>query len=129
VAVIDVAGAGGTSWSQVEMYRAPDEPRRRLAATFQSWGISTVDSILNVKQAAPGVIIFASGGLKNGLDIAKTLLLGASLGGMANQVLKPASVSAKRLDEMLNLTIQQIKVTLFTSGLKNIRALHTTKYD
>jgi isopentenyl-diphosphate delta-isomerase len=128
VAVIDVAGAGGTSWSQVEMYRAPDELKRDLAATFQSWGISTVDSILNVKQAAPGVIIFASGGLKNGLDIAKTLLLGASLGGMANQVLKPASVSAKRLDEMLNLTIQQIKVTLFTSGLKNIRALHTTKY-
>jgi isopentenyl-diphosphate delta-isomerase len=83
VAAIDVAGAGGTSWSQVEMHRAPDEFTRQLAATFVGWGIPTTDSILNVKRVSPDMTIFASGGLKDGLDIAKCIALGATLGGMA----------------------------------------------
>ena len=53
VSAIDVAGAGGTSWSQVEMHRAPDEFTRQLAATFVGWGIPTAESILNVKKAVP----------------------------------------------------------------------------
>ena len=85
VAAIDVAGAGGTSWSQVEMHRAPDEFTRQLAATYLDWGIPTADSILNVRKATPGIIIFASGGLKDGLDITKCISLGATLGGMASQ--------------------------------------------
>ena len=62
VSAIDVAGAGGTSWSQVEMHRAPDEFTRELAATFVGWGIPTAESILNVKKAVPDMTIFASGG-------------------------------------------------------------------
>src|SRR6185436_19206099 len=69
VSAIDVAGAGGTSWSQVEMHRAPDEFTRQLAATFVGWGIPTSDSILNVKKTVPDMTIFASGGIKDGLDI------------------------------------------------------------
>ena len=75
VFAIDVAGAGGTSWSQVEMYRAPDEFTRALAATFVGWGIPTGESILNVKRITPEMTVFASGGLKDGLDIAKCLSL------------------------------------------------------
>ena len=67
VAAIDVAGAGGTSWSQVEMHRAPDEFTRELAATFVGWGIPTAKSILNVKKAVPDMTIFASGELKDEL--------------------------------------------------------------
>jgi isopentenyl-diphosphate delta-isomerase len=92
VAAIDVAGAGGTSWSQVEMHRAPDDFIRQLAGTFVGWGIPTADSILNVRKAAPGTIIFATGGLKDGLDIVKCIALGATLGGMASQFLKAAAV-------------------------------------
>jgi len=77
VSAIDVAGAGGTSWSQVEMHRAPDEFARQLAATFVDWGIPTADSILNVKKVLPEMMVFASGGLKDGLDIAKCVALGA----------------------------------------------------
>src|SRR6185436_544468 len=76
VSAIDVAGAGGTSWSQVEMHRAPDEFTRQLAATFVGWGIPTAESIQIVKQATPGLIVFASGGIKDGLDIAKCIALG-----------------------------------------------------
>src|SRR5512141_1118957 len=92
VAAIDVAGAGGTSWSQVEMHRAPDEFTRQLAATFVGWGIPTADSILNVKKATADVSVVASGGLKDGLDIAKCVALGEALGGMAGQFLKAAAV-------------------------------------
>src|SRR6186713_2229095 len=73
VSAIDVAGAGGTSWSQVEMHRAPDEFTRQLAATFVGWGIPTVDSIRNVKKAVPDMTVFASGGIRDGLDIAKCI--------------------------------------------------------
>jgi len=116
VAGIDVAGAGGTSWSQVEMHRAPDEFTRQLAATFVGWGIPTADSIINVKKAAPGIPIFASGGLKDGLDIAKCIALGATLGGMAGLFLKAAAVSTENAVETMKLAKRQIQVTMFVVG-------------
>ncbi len=116
VSAIDVAGAGGTSWSQVEMHRAPDEFTRELAATFVGWGIPTAESILNVKKVVPEMIIFASGGIKDGLDIAKCVALGATLGGMAGNFLKAAAVSTEKAIEMMKLTKRQIQVTMFASG-------------
>ncbi len=123
VSAIDVAGAGGTSWSQVEMYRAPDEFLRNLAATFIGWGIPTAESIQAVKRAAPGLTVFASGGLKDGLDIAKCIALGASLGGMAGQFLKAAAVSTDNAIEMIRLTQRQLQVTMFCAGAGDIQSL------
>jgi isopentenyl-diphosphate delta-isomerase len=123
VSAIDVAGAGGTSWSQVEMYRAPDDFLRRLAATFVSWGIPTAESIQNVKRGAPNVHVLASGGIKDGLDIAKCLALGAALGGMAGQFLKAAAVSTENVIEMIQLTQRQLQVTMFAAGAGNIKTL------
>ncbi|MGB8981120.1 MAG: type 2 isopentenyl-diphosphate Delta-isomerase [Anaerolineales bacterium] len=116
VRAIDVAGAGGTSWSQVEMHRAPDEFTRQLAATFVGWGIPTAEAILNVRKAAPEMTIFASGGIKDGLDIAKCIALGATLGGMAGHFLKAAAVSTEKVLEMMKLTKRQIEVTMFATG-------------
>ena len=126
VSAIDVAGAGGTSWSQVEMHRAPDEFTRQLAATFVGWGIPTAESILNVKRAAPGTLIFASGGIKDGLDIAKCIALGATLGGMAGHFLKAAAISTENVVEMMKLTKRQIEVTMFACGADK---LHELKQD
>jgi isopentenyl-diphosphate Delta-isomerase len=123
VAAIDVAGAGGTSWSQVEMYRAPDEFTRELAATFVGWGIPTAESILNVKKAAPEMTVFASGGIKDGLDIAKCIALGATLGGMAGQFLKAAAISTKSAIQMMRLTKRQIEVTMFAAGVGTLDEL------
>jgi len=117
VQAIDVAGAGGTSWSQVEMHRAPDEFTRELAATFVGWGIPTAESILNVKRAVPNMTVFASGGIKDGLDIAKCIALGATLGGMAGQFLKAAAVSTEQVVETMKLTKRQIEVTMFATGV------------
>lgn len=123
VAGIDVAGAGGTSWSQVEMHRAPDEMRRRLAASFIAWGIPTADSILAVRKAAPSLLVMASGGLKDGIDVAKCLALGAGLGGMAGPFLRAAAVSTGRVVRLLQLIKEQIRVTMFACGAKDLRAL------
>lgn len=127
VQAIDVAGAGGTSWSQVEMHRAPDEFTRQLAATFVGWGISTAESILNVKKVAPTMTVFASGGLKDGLDIAKCIALGATLGGMAGNFLKAAAVSTEKAIEMMKLIKRQIEVTMFASGVGKLVGLNIDK--
>ncbi len=125
VQAIDVAGAGGTSWSQVEMHRAPDEFTRQLAATFVGWGIPTADSILNVKKAAPNMIIFASGGIKDGLDIAKSIALGATLGGMAGHFLKAAAISTENVVEAMELMKRQIEVTMFATGAGTLDELRS----
>lgn len=123
VKAIDVAGAGGTSWSQVEMHRAPDEFTRQLAATFVGWGIPTAESILNVKKAVPDMIIFASGGIKDGLDIAKCIALGATLGGMAGNFLKAAAISTEKTIDVMKLTKRQIEVTMFACGVEKVGEL------
>jgi isopentenyl-diphosphate delta-isomerase len=127
VSAIDVAGAGGTSWSQVEMHRAPDEFTRQLAATFVGWGIPTAESILNVKQTVPDMTIFASGGIKDGLDIAKCIALGATLGGMAGQFLKAAAISTDKAIEMIKLTKKQIEVTMFATGTANLKEMRNVQ--
>jgi isopentenyl-diphosphate delta-isomerase len=123
VSAIDVAGAGGTSWSQVEMHRAQDEFTRDLAAAFVGWGIPTAESILSVKQAAPRMTIFASGGLKDGLDIAKCLALGATLGGMAGLFLKVAAISTEKTRQAIQQIARQIQVAMFASGARRITDL------
>jgi isopentenyl-diphosphate delta-isomerase len=123
VAAIDVAGAGGTSWSQVEMHRASRNFARELAATFVGWGIPTAKSVQLVRHAAPGLLIFASGGLKDGLDVAKCIALGATLGGMAGNFLRAAAASSEQAIETMKLARRQIEVTMFASGLRDLEAL------
>ncbi len=124
VDAIDVAGAGGTSWSQVEMHRAPNEFTRQLAEPFIDWGINTADSILNVKKVAPDMTIFASGGLKNGVDIAKSIALGATLGGMTNPFLKAAMESAKKVIDVIELTKKQMQIVFFAAGIADGARFH-----
>ena len=127
VTAIDVAGAGGTSWSQVEMHRAADDSTRQLAATFVNWGIPTAESILNIKRAVPKMTIFASGGLQDGLDIAKCIALGATLGGMARLFLKAAATSIEKTIECIHLVSRQIQVAMFSSGCDDLTALKKAK--
>ena len=123
VAAIDVAGAGGTSWSQVEMYRAEDEPQRRLANAFINWGIPTAQAILNVRNAAPDVLIFASGGLLTGIDIAKCIALGATLGGMTAKFLKAAVESPEAILQAIDEIKREIQVCMFAAGTGNLAQL------
>ena len=131
VSAIDVAGAGGTSWTQVEMHRAQNESQRRLAAAFINWGIPTAEAIQNVRQAAPGLTIFASGGLRSGVEIAKCLALGASLGGMAGPFLKAAAQSLDATIQVIEELRREIQVCMFATGSGDLAALQQGKltYD
>ncbi len=126
VAAIDVAGAGGTSWSQVEMHRAENESQKRLAAAFVNWGIPTAESIRQVRRGAPGLPIFASGGLRNGVDIAKSIALGATLGGMAGPFLKAAVQSLEITLQTIAELRREIQVCMFVAGAGTIEKLQQT---
>ena len=126
VSAIDIAGAGGTSWSQVEMYRNKVEHMAKVAATFHGWGIPTADSIQAVKSAVPVIPIFASGGLRNGVDIAKCIALGAVLGGMAAPFLKAASVSLEKSLTTIAEISREIQICMFLVSAQNIDRLQQT---
>lgn len=123
VSAIDVAGAGGTSWTEVEMHRAETPSQQRIASHFLNWGIPTAESLLMVKSAAPDLPIFASGGLRTGLDIAKCVALGAALGGMASPFLKAASESTEHGIQTIKTIQQEIRITMFAAGAKDISEL------
>jgi isopentenyl-diphosphate delta-isomerase len=126
VSAIDVAGAGGTSWSQVEKFRIQDESLARVAAAFRDWGIPTADSIRMVRRAAPDLTIFASGGLRSGVDIAKCIALGASLGGMAGPFLKAASRSLEDTLQTIAEIQRELQICMFASGAGSIDQLRKT---
>lgn len=123
VAAIDVAGAGGTSWSQVEMFRARTDVQRRVAEAFVDWGIPTADSIGYVRAHAPGLPIFASGGLKTGVDGAKCIALGATLFGMARPFLRAATVSAEAVADELAVVLGQLRATMLCVGASDLARL------
>jgi len=127
IAGIDVAGAGGTSWTQVEMHRAENEGQARLAAAFLDWGIPTAVSIQNIQRTVPGMLIFASGGIRTGIEIAKSIALGASLGGLAGPFLKAANFSLEKTIQFSQEIQREIQVAMFATGTGNIDALQQTR--
>lgn len=123
VSAIDVAGAGGTSWSQVEMYRAKNENQAQIASSFVNWGIPTSDAIKNVREISGEIPIIASGGIRNGVEISKCIALGANLCGLAGPFLKAAKVSTKKIVETVEVILAEIRISMFASGVKNINDL------
>ncbi len=126
VQAIDVAGAGGTSWSEVEKHRAPTERLRHIAESFASWGIPTAQSIRLVRQGAPKVTVIASGGIRTGVEAAKAIALGADAVGMATPLLKLAALSAQAVVEHLTGVGQELRIAMFCSGARNLQELKDT---
>jgi isopentenyl-diphosphate delta-isomerase len=108
------------------MYRADTEIRRRVAATFVDWGIPTSEAIVAAKQATSELPIIASGGLRNGLDIAKCIALGAWLGGMAGPFLKAAVKSLDAVLEEIEIAKAEIQIVMFMVGASSISELQNT---
>ncbi len=127
IAYIDVAGAGGTSWSQVEKLRSRNPLKKRAAEAFNSWGIPTKDCIVSVRSKLPDVPLVASGGMKNGMDAAKAITIGADMVGFARHLLKAATESAEAVIETMEQIELELKMTMFGIGAKNITELKNTK--
>lgn len=127
VAAIDVAGAGGTSWSQVEMYRAPTARHRRVAGTFIDWGIPTAVSIQYCRRAHPTLPIIASGGIRHGIDVAKCIALGANLVGLAGDFLRAADQNGVAgVVELAETLTDELRIAMFCSGAADVQVLSQT---
>jgi len=123
VAAIDAAGTGGTSWSEVEMHRVVNESSRRIAAAFADWGIPTAESIQMVRRGAPGVTLIASGGIRTGVEAAKSIALGADAAALATPFLKPATVSPEAVGEKIGEILEQLRTAMFCVGARNLQEL------
>jgi isopentenyl-diphosphate delta-isomerase len=128
VAAVDVAGAGGTSWSRVEMHRARTERDRRVAAQFVDWGLPTAEAIQQARRAAPDLPIIASGGIYTGLEVAKAIALGADVAAMARPFLKAAAISTEATEEVTEELAQTLRVAMLCIGAPNLAALKNSPF-
>ncbi|MFN8380225.1 MAG: type 2 isopentenyl-diphosphate Delta-isomerase [Anaerolineae bacterium] len=126
VSAIDVAGSGGTSWSEVEYHRAPTAFHARVARAFADWGIPTADAVLYARAGAPNLPIIASGGLRDGIDVAKCIALGATMGGLAGPFLKAADESVEAVSGLIAELAAQIRIAMLCSGANTITELQKT---
>jgi isopentenyl-diphosphate delta-isomerase len=126
VAALDVAGAGGSSWSQVEMHRATNERQRQVAAAFADWGIPTAESLLMARKGAPGLPLVASGGIRDGIQMAKAIALSAAVCGVAGPFLHAASESTAAVIELVSLLVAQLRAAMFAAGAIDIATLGRT---
>lgn len=123
VAAIDVAGAGGTSWSAVESYRSEDSLQLRVTEQFSHWGIPTAEAIQQVRQALPDLPLIASGGIRTGPEAAVALALGADLVGLAYPLLNLATTSTQAVQFRLEVLITSLRIALFAAGCRDVAAL------
>lgn len=125
VRIIDVAGAGGTSWAAVEAGRAPNERLRAIAETFREWGIPTARALAEARKACPEATIIASGGIKSGLDAAKAIRLGADLAGQAAGVLRAALDSVDAVVNHFEDRIEELRIACFCTGSPTLKHLRS----
>ncbi|AAM31460.1 type 2 isopentenyl-diphosphate Delta-isomerase [Methanosarcina mazei] len=126
VSAIDVGGAGGTSWAGVEVYRAKesrDSVSERLGELFWDFGIPTVASLIESRVSLP---LIATGGIRNGLDIAKSIALGASAASAALPFVGPSLEGKESVVRVLSCMLEEFKAAMFLCGCGNIKDLHNS---
>jgi isopentenyl-diphosphate delta-isomerase len=121
VKYVDVAGSGGTSWSRVESRRS-DEPE--LGELFSDWGIPTPMALRAMKPYRHEMTLIASGGIRNGIDMAKSMILGASLCGIARPFLNPARESADSVRAVIRRIRREFMTAMFLLGMENTGELY-----
>ncbi len=123
VKYIDVSGSGGTSWSRIEHFRQPENNGDTLGITFEDWGIPTPESLIQLYKYRDKVTPMGSGGLRNGIDMVKAVILGASLCGIASPFLRPAMNSYEEVIEVIERFKLEFKTAMFLVGIENFKTL------
>ena len=123
VAAVDIAGAGGTSWSEVERHRIADPVRARVAAAFADWGLPTADAIRLAREVAPRGTLIASGGIRSGVDVAMAIALGADLAASAGSMLRAADEGEETLDAAVDEITDTLRIAMFCAGARDVGSL------
>jgi isopentenyl-diphosphate Delta-isomerase len=126
VAAVDVAGAGGTSWSEVERHRLGSPVRQRVAGAFAGWGLPTAEAVREARRVAPQALLFASGGIRNGMDVAIAIALGADLAGMAGPFLRAASADTGAVLDLIDEVTEVLRTVMFAIGAATLTELRLT---
>lgn len=123
VRYLDVAGSGGTSWSRIEHHRQ-EEGGTDIGLLFQDWGIPTPVALMDLAPLRPGVTLIASGGIRSGIDMVKSVVLGASLAGLASPFLRPAMESADAVRAVIRRLRREFTTALFLLGAATVADVH-----
>jgi isopentenyl-diphosphate delta-isomerase len=129
VGVIDIAGAGGTNWAKIEgeRVRGLNAIKARISELYSEWGIPTAASIMEVS-GIRGLEVIASGGIRDGLQAAKAIALGAGFVGMARPLLKPALKGPGHVEKVITWMAEELRVAMLLTGSKTIRDLRKCRY-
>lgn len=125
VAAIDIGGAGGTSWAHIEGLRSSSELVSQLGLTFRNWGIPTAYSLVAVRHELPNLPLIATGGIRDGLTIAKAVALGAQFGGVGLPLLKAALQDEAAVEQVLEGFVRGLRLTMLASGAKTLLDLRS----
>ncbi|MDR1982575.1 MAG: type 2 isopentenyl-diphosphate Delta-isomerase [Holosporaceae bacterium] len=124
---IDVAGAGSVSWSSLESGRSNDIVVKNASNAFTDWGNSTVDCIKSIAETTKKIKIIASGGIKTGVDMAKSIALGADICGNASGFLQKIMDSRSDCENFVESLILELKTAMLCVGSKNLQELKSAK--
>jgi len=123
IAGVETAGVGGTSWARVESLRAGDPSRRALGERFARWGIPTAESVAICRRVLPDRVVIASGGLRDGLEVAKALALGADAAALALPFLRAADRSEDAVVEEIERLLAELRTAMFLTGCATVAEL------
>ena len=123
VAGIETSGVGGTSWSKIESLRTEDPVQRSTGELFARWGVPTAESIAICREELPGRAVIASGGIRNGIEVAKALALGADAASIALPLLRAAERSAEDAILALRRIVEELRTVMFLTGCRTVPEL------
>jgi isopentenyl-diphosphate delta-isomerase len=120
---IETAGAGGTSWSKIEALRTANPVAAQTGLLFSEWGTPTAESVIHCRSEFPDRIVIASGGIRNGIEIAKAIALGADAAATALPVLKAAEQSVEHAVRAIEALMTELKTAMFVTGMGSVGEL------
>ncbi len=111
----------------MERHRHPGATEREIAASFRDWGIPTSESIRLVRSVDADIPLVASGGVQSGIDIAKSIALGADVASVATPLLRAAVASPEALHQRIDILRRELHVAMFAAGAANINQLRAVE--
>ncbi|MDR1361622.1 MAG: type 2 isopentenyl-diphosphate Delta-isomerase [Holosporaceae bacterium] len=123
VYAVDIAGSGSISWGDVEGKKSNDIVKNSVSKVFAHWGNSTAQCLEEIAKNVKNIKIIASGGIKNGIDMAKSIAMGAEFCGNASEFLRRVVLSRSESEIFVESLALELKAAMFCLGCKNIAEL------